>query len=807
MDPVAKEELNKGFSAAMSFEDNEARDIAGAIIEEKLKHFAHAPTTYPRKKRKTTFRPNLGAVSEDSASRPPTTSTSTKHTPARRPPPFPKFATSSLPPSSPCPSNTALNINEEELEVEVFPGIGEREAEPSPSAHLEEAAPAERKKKNAKKPKQKPSAAQDLAHEDKEADPKPPQRQSRKGKEKASASTVPQEEDEATSAPRKSRKGKEKAPASPLEQVKDNDEHRTAKKRGRLSKETIKQAHALRQTYHDELEALALKDGKSVAALLSAVGDTVLDSRSLNPWNVFQAYTTHPEGLGMERHEDKSIADFNTELLAAYRKMHAEAEDTEDAFKDIMRWYRKQLYEQTATMQNGGLSDKQLPKIVAPFNAQGRQAYEYYGVSVFGFVIDPVTSHGFGFGADPYSVAMKEGNVAHLPTPHPGQLHDYGALIHLEWMKKKFGEFLDPAKVVIIKRYNNARNHHETLRKILKDVWLLNLNEVAGSKHIKQLQWGCHFADLCYTHKVKLVNYPIGLKPLGVPDGLQGVSGMNIAKHVKPIVKNFVLFWQQEAEVKKSADSSDDEYIMSLYADGDSYDAKKEQKVDEDDLVRFMAWDEDELDLEDMAEEAEIGIVVQEPQGDEEPLVLAKVLHLKKFVRRAAARKVKIQGVNDLSDVGKGESDVAPAQMKKALPAPNRKKRLQVPVCEKAKKGRVVSDKESEADVAPPPPAQKKPKKPKESDNTAPPPPRAPASKTKPKDKKPTAAATAPAPKKPTAAPPAPKTKKSAAAPPAPSVLAKPKKSAMTNEVAPKAGPSKLQGRGGGGTSAEAATG
>ena len=39
MDPVSKDELEKGFSAAMSCEDDEARQIVEAKIEEKLKQF------------------------------------------------------------------------------------------------------------------------------------------------------------------------------------------------------------------------------------------------------------------------------------------------------------------------------------------------------------------------------------------------------------------------------------------------------------------------------------------------------------------------------------------------------------------------------------------------------------------------------------------------------------------------------------------------------------------------------------------------------------------------------------------------
>jgi hypothetical protein len=104
---------------------------------------------------------------------------------------------------------------------------------------------------------------------------------------------------------------------------------------------------------------------------------------------------------------------------------------------------------------------------------QGRQAYEFYGASVFGFVIDPVTSHGFAFGADPMYISMKKEYVAHAQ----GQLDDYGAMIHTQYIKKKFGDFLDPVKLSIIQRFKRAGNDHETLRKILKEIWLRNLSK------------------------------------------------------------------------------------------------------------------------------------------------------------------------------------------------------------------------------------------------------------------------------------------------------------------------------------------
>lgn len=73
------------------------------------------------------------------------------------------------------------------------------------------------------------------------------------------------------------------------------------------------------------------------------------------------------------------------------------------------------------------------------------------------------------------------------------------------------------------------------------------------------------------------------------------MAKMNIAKHVRPIVQDFVRFWQQQAEGKKRqlADEADEVDDTPLYTDDDDYDDKqKKRQVFEEDLVRFVAWDE-----------------------------------------------------------------------------------------------------------------------------------------------------------------------------------------------------------------------
>ncbi|KAF9073003.1 hypothetical protein BDP27DRAFT_1360507 [Rhodocollybia butyracea] len=175
--------------------------------------------------------------------------------------------------------------------------------------------------------------------------------------------------------------------------------------------------------------------------------------------------------------------------------------------------------------------------------------------------------------------------------------------------------------------------------------------------------------------------HPSVQKVFGVPDGLQGVLGMSIAQHVKPIIQDFMKFWQQEAEGKKAKLALSEG--LSLYANDNDYNAKKNlAPIHEEDLVRFVAWDKcmdtafiwrswltdaaviiDKHDM-DIAEECNIRIVIQEPQDGDEPLVLAKVLHLKKFLEKADACKVKIKDKQHKSDLDE-QGPTLPTRLRK----------------------------------------------------------------------------------------------------------------------------------------------
>ena len=50
-----------------------------------------------------------------------------------------------------------------------------------------------------------------------------------------------------------------------------------------------------------------------------------------------------------------------------------------------------------------------------------------------------------------------------------------------------------------------------------------------------QMKWGPAFADMCVKERVKLVNYPVGLKEIGAPNGVTSVYAIHI-RYLKMIV-------------------------------------------------------------------------------------------------------------------------------------------------------------------------------------------------------------------------------------------------------------------------------
>lgn len=189
--------------------------------------------------------------------------------------------------------------------------------------------------------------------------------------------------DKEKKAARKGKAGVEKLSSKKSRNANANDTEQAAvglgdvgNRRGRLSKEVREQALALRQRYHNDLEALAAKEGKTVGALLRAVGDVIQDNRALNRWNAFQAYAMHPDGLNLKQKKGQTEREFQEDIRALYLEKR---DGDDEEFDEAIEWFTKMVASQTTEKRLEGLSEKELQKLAAPFiNRVGLAVWFHY---------------------------------------------------------------------------------------------------------------------------------------------------------------------------------------------------------------------------------------------------------------------------------------------------------------------------------------------------------------------------------------------------------------------------------------------
>lgn len=120
------------------------------------------------------------------------------------------------------------------------------------------------------------------------------------------------------------------------------------------------------------------------------------------------------------------------------------------------------------------------------------------------------------------------------------------------------------------------------------------LEEIHPDREFKTMKWGSAFADLCFRYKVKLVNYPVGMKSIGPDGGIHGVSHVPL-NYMKAIIRQHVHFWQQEAREKKAeaAKAGGPGPLFGKFGndDKDKDDEQERELILESDLVQFVPWD------------------------------------------------------------------------------------------------------------------------------------------------------------------------------------------------------------------------
>lgn len=96
---------------------------------------------------------------------------------------------------------------------------------------------------------------------------------------------------------------------------------------------------------------------------------------------------------------------------------------------------------------------------------QGRNLYETYGVSSFGYVVDSVAGKVFLWVADDLSVEVRNAN----PSQIKRQTTDYGSMFHVAHMRRDQDPTVDPEIQAIIDNYihGNRSKERATFTRIL----------------------------------------------------------------------------------------------------------------------------------------------------------------------------------------------------------------------------------------------------------------------------------------------------------------------------------------------------
>lgn len=434
-------------------------------------------------KGKTTFRPNFFGE-EDSVSR---SLTAQPAAAAASPLPYRhgELMSSSLPPSSPCRNSEQDDQSSPVQDVEARREVLARPPSADGNNEKPTAKPKRRGGLKGKGRQTRIGKGLDAILEDEDVTGASNEGKGKGKNAEGNAEHNNTETSEEGTGKEKSAKAAEDADVADGAEQSEDETSGPPKKRGRLSKEVKSKALAIRQRYDDDLHALAVESGKTVATLLEAVGDIVPEGRSINKWNAFQCYAVHEDGYGMVKNEEQSNTEFKKEIHDLYS---LKVEEADGELEQIVDWYKTELAAQTVEKRVEGYATKELEKFSLPFinkvcfiivifswrltTIQSRQLYQSRQICVMGWSIDPVLGNATVWGADPLFVAMRAAN----PSQISGQIADYGTMFHTEYMNMKQGRAgLAPEKQAIVNQFPKANK--EDLRKLLKDVLIWSLRE------------------------------------------------------------------------------------------------------------------------------------------------------------------------------------------------------------------------------------------------------------------------------------------------------------------------------------------
>ncbi|KIK64443.1 hypothetical protein GYMLUDRAFT_240985 [Collybiopsis luxurians FD-317 M1] len=354
---------------------------------------------------------------------------------------------------------------------------------------------------------------------------------------------------------------------------------------GKFQVEDICEAHCAAEPFNQALQKMAQKAGHSEAALRRAISLNVRTPHNRNLWNIFQHYATAEDRLKIQKEEGQLITKFMTILCDAYQRiLDCPDEEKEPVLMQLQNYYDNKMADHVAGLRAEGLSEAKLLKYTKGFMNRAQMTYETYQLCVFGWAVDPVSGRAVQWGGNPLFKGMKTSNTTVMRL----QCADYGAMIHMQHMWLGQEGVLPLEKQHLIDKYLKKR---VWIWSVAKEIFLILLCELHPDADIKQMQWGDNFADLCYRHQVTLVNWPKGVCIPGFP----------------------VPLYEDD-----SSDKASDEDTGSV-------------PLDEEDLVRFVSWDDEQKALP-VLQMDNIAIVQQEPEdSDDNGQPLCLLLQSKKY--------------------------------------------------------------------------------------------------------------------------------------------------------------------------------
>ncbi|RDB16027.1 hypothetical protein Hypma_003468 [Hypsizygus marmoreus] len=278
-------------------------------------------------------------------------------------------------------------------------------------------------------------------------------------------------------------------------------------------------AHA---EYQRRMQQIANEYKKPVRLLYQLVGQGVSVPRfSLNGWNAFQAwYGVHGDET---KPKDTTPAEWTKVLVEKYeehlqKELGDEWENPKaraECLEPIVEWYKERLGDYIENMRADGNFKKVMLETTEKFVQYSAQAFELYGVHVFGFAINADRdefgiSHSTAWGALPAYAELRKSNKTVIAR----QLADYEAMFRVEEMKERGVEVTRAAFIV-----QTAARPNESGRDRDRRVFVDNLrgdlgvilvfrktHSIEECKKMKIL-WVA-WADLAYEKQVCLINWP-----------------------------------------------------------------------------------------------------------------------------------------------------------------------------------------------------------------------------------------------------------------------------------------------------------